>query len=124
MGDIIYVTLANLDKLYGGQNSWNSDENLLAINQINVLVNGKFFTSDVRTIDSILAVPAAQLLALLGQKVSWDAARQNLLVNGVAVPITMVDDRAYLQITKINEFLKAHVYWNESAHTIEITYPF
>lgn len=124
MGDVIYVTLANLDKLYGGQNSWNSNENLLEINQINVLFNGKFVTSDVRTIDNVLAVPSTQFVALLGQKVSWDASKQNLLVDGVAIPITTLDDRAYLQITKINEFFKAHVYWNESAHTIEITYPF
>ncbi len=123
MGNVIYVSLENLEKLYGGQLVWNSGDNTLEVNQINVLINENFFTSDVRTIDHVLAVPALPLANRLGYKSSLDTVKGTMVVDGIEAPVTMINDQAYLSITKINELFHAHVYWNEGRHTIEITFP-
>lgn len=124
MGDIIYVSLDNLDKLYSGQKVWNAAENYLEINQSKVMLNGKFLTSDVRTIENILAVPVEQLAGALGLSYSWDAVRKRLLINKLAVPVGVVGNQPYIQITKLNEFFQLFVYWNEELHVLELTHPF
>ncbi|MEG6584624.1 L,D-transpeptidase family protein [Dendrosporobacter sp. 1207_IL3150] len=123
-GDVIYVTPESLAKLYAGQQQWSDEENCLEINQINLLVNGKVITNDVKTVDNILAVPVIQLANVLGHKSKWDDAKQNFTVQGQIVPIHMIDDQPYIKITKIYDIFKAYVFWNEKQHTIELTYPF
>ncbi|SDN20623.1 Copper amine oxidase N-terminal domain-containing protein [Dendrosporobacter quercicolus] len=124
MGDVIYVTLDHLNQLYNGQKVWNEKENYLEINQGKVMLNGKFLTNDIRILGNVLAIPVEQLADALGLKYSWDTIRKRLRINQLVIPIGMIGNQPYIQITKINEFFQTFVYWDESRQTLELTYPF
>lgn len=122
-GDVIYTSPENIQALFGGQIQVNADEPCVEFKVLTVSVNGRVWTTDVQSIDGVLAVPAIQLADVLGQKAVWDATAGQMMLQGRQVPVAEIDQKPYVQITKINEFYKAFVYWNEPACTIEITYP-
>lgn len=123
-GDIVYVTNDNLQKLFGGQQTWQPDENILEINAVRLLVNNTPVACDVQMIDGILAVPVLPLAEALGQKINWDAIKKAATLQNRSLPVGLIADRPYIQITKIHELFRAYVFWNEPVHTIELTYPF
>ena len=123
-GDIIYVTLDQGKLLFGGQYVWREDNKCLEINGLTVSLNGKMIDNDVQVSNGILALPVMSLAEALGQKIVWDSANQTLRVHGQTVPIEVIANQPYLQITRIYEIFNAYVYWNEQGRSIEITYPF
>lgn len=123
-GDILYITSDNVQVLFGGQQSWQQEERRLDINGLTVALNGKTFTSDVRVLDGVLAIPLLALADAIGQKVTWDAMKKAATMNGKPLPIGFIGGQPYLQITKIYDYFQAYVYWNEPARSIELTYPF
>jgi Uncharacterized protein conserved in bacteria len=123
-GDVLYVSPESLQALFGGQQMLKPDENYLEINTLSVVVNNKLVTKDVQMIDGILAVPVVPLGESLGQKVVWNAAKGLLMIRDQQIPYGLIDNQPYIQITKINECFKAHVYWNQPERRIEVTYPF
>ncbi|EAX47992.1 ErfK/YbiS/YcfS/YnhG family protein [Thermosinus carboxydivorans Nor1] len=123
-GDILYITFDNVQVLFGGQQRWQQEERRLDINGHTAALNGKTFTSDVRVLDGILAIPLLALAETIGQKVVWDAAKKAATINGKSLPLGLIAGQPYIQITKIYDYFQAYVYWNESARSIELTYPF
>lgn len=121
--DVLFVTAEGARALFDGQQEYRPDENVLAIDSLLLLINGRPFAGDVRTVDGILAVPVANLAEAVGVKVA-EAADGTLLVQGGKVPCVRVGDRAYIQLTKVYDVFKAYVYWDREARTIEFTYPF
>ncbi|MBP2627383.1 MAG: ErfK/YbiS/YcfS/YnhG family protein [Firmicutes bacterium] len=122
-GDIIYINEGSIAKLFGGQQVFKHIENLLEINTLSVTVNSKPIGKDIEVIAGVLAVPALVLSDYLGKKVTYDAVNNVLVMQGKKVPVTLIDNQPYIQITKINEYFEADVFWDEQKHSIEITYP-
>lgn len=123
-GNILYVTAENAQALFGGQKVWQPEENLLEINVVSVFMNNKLLTKDVQVADGILAIPLLPLADAVSQKIQWDPVKKTAAAYGKPLAIIMVDDQPYIQITKIYEYFKAYVYWNEKNRSIELTYPF
>lgn len=123
-GDILYVTAEGLQTLFGGQAVVKPEERLVEISVIGLSLNGKPLTSDVRLAGEVLAVPVLPLADAMGHKYQWDPKTGILVIQGKQAPVIMVGEQPYLPITKIYEFLRAYVFWNQPAHSIELTYPF
>jgi hypothetical protein len=122
-GGSIYASLENIQLLMGGQQIWSPEDNCLLIDSVTMFLNGKIVTSDVQTLDGVLAVPALRLAEALGQKANWDIAQKTLTMQGKKIPVGLIDNQPYVPITKINEYYEAYVYWNQQEHKIELTYP-
>lgn len=123
-GNILYATAEDAQVLFGGQKVWKPEENLLEINVLSVFVNNKLLTKDVQMVDGILAIPLLPLADAVSQKVHWDPVKKSATTYGKPLPVATIDGQPYIQITKIYEYFKAYVYWNEKARSIEMTYPF
>lgn len=124
-GDTLYINAESITTLFSGQQVFKHIENLLEVNMLAVVINGKVVDlgKDMEVIEGILAVPVLALSDYLGKKATYDAVNNVFVMQGQKVPVTMIDDHPYIQITKINEYFKADVFWNEEKHSIEITYP-
>lgn len=122
-GDILYVTPENIQVLFGGQQSWNKEDNCLDFDFTIVVVNGKVITRNVQMVEGIIAVPAMEIAKATGQPAKWDGAKNTLTIQGKNVPVSLVDKEPFIKINQINEYFNAFVYWNQLEHTIEITYP-
>lgn len=122
-GDIIYTNEENIKELFYGDVVFNENENCLEINTLVTIINGKPLGRDAEVLGGILALPILPLADSLGQVVTYDVTTNVLMFKGQKVPISLIDDQPYIQITKINEYFKADVFWDEQKHVIEITYP-
>lgn len=120
-GDIIYVNEESIKELFYGDVVYNGNENCLEINTLVTIVNGKSFGRDAEVIGGILALPILPLAGFLGKVVTYDTATNVLMLQGQKVPISLIDDQPYIQITKINKYFKANVFLDEQKHVIEIT---
>lgn len=123
-GDVLYVNANDIQVLFGGHQVWNQAEKTLDVNILTLALNGKPIAGDVRVLDGVLAVPVKVLADALGQKVSWDADKKVVMMGNKPLPTGMIGDQAYIQITKVYDYFKAYVYWNEPARCIELTHPF
>ncbi len=121
-GDILYIYDENIKELFHGDVIFNESENCLEINNIMIIVNGKFLGREVEVVRGVLALPALPLMDGLGKVATYDDIGNTMTFEGRTIPITVIDDQPYIQINKINEYLKAEVFWDESKHLIEITY--
>jgi hypothetical protein len=123
MGDRVYVTAADAHALFGGQQVFLAEENMLAVDVLALYLNGRPLAGDVQVVDGVLAVPVAAVAEAVGQKVARgpDGA---LSVAGTRVPAAMVGGMPYIQLTKVYDVFRAYVYWNQEARTVELTYPF
>lgn len=121
-GDILYMYDENIKELFHGDVIFNEGENCLEINNIMTIVNGKSLGREVEIVGGVLALPVLPLADGLGKVLTYDDLGKTITFEGRKIPITLIDDQPYIQITKINEYLKAEVFWDESKHVIEITY--
>jgi len=122
-GDILYIKEDGIKDLFYGETVFDSSKNFLEINALQTTINDKILDENLEVMDGILALPVLPLANALGQVVTYDAVNHVLLLQGQKIPIGMIGDRPYIQITKINEYLKAYVYLDEQKHVVEITYP-
>ena len=121
-GHHIYVTPDNEQVLFGGKIIINNGKKQVEVQVMQVFVNGKQVSFDIQQVGLILALPIADVAESLGMKLLYDDQTGSVIVNGQKVPITVLQERSYIQINKINEFFGAYLYYNEAAQTIEITY--
>jgi hypothetical protein len=121
---VLYITADDAQLLFGGQKVWIPEENTLEINALSVFLNNKLLTKEVQLIDGVLAIPLLPLAEAVSQKAVWDPAKKTVLVGDKPVPVGIIDGQPYIQITKVYEYFKAYVYWNEKVRSIELTYPF
>ena len=119
----IVTTGANAHILFGGQQIWNAEENIFDIDVLTVLLNEGLITKDVQMVDGILAVPMINLANAMGQKVIRRIDGEYWLQEK-KVPVSLIGDVPYIQITKIYDIFQAYVYWNQESRSIELTYPF
>jgi len=122
-GDRIYVSAASAQLLFGGQQVWQAEDNTLEIDVMGLFLNGRPLPGDVQTVDRILAIPLLPLAEAVGQKLVR-ASDNSFWLHGKKVPVTLIADQPYIQITKVYEVFQAYVYWNQQARSIELTYPF
>ncbi|BBB93392.1 MAG TPA: L,D-transpeptidase family protein [Methylomusa anaerophila] len=126
-GKIIYVSEANAEVLLDGYSVWHSEDNCWTFSKLAVHLNNKQIDLKVKKIDGALAVSAGALADILGYSSNWDLSKQIFLLIGKKemrqVPIKLIGSEPYVYLTNINEFYNVHVYWNEPANTIELTYP-
>lgn len=122
-GDIIYIHEEDIPNLFGGEKYFSKAENTLEIKLLTVFVNDRIFSTDVKKIENVLAIPALSLVESLGKKYNYDSSNKSLLVNGKSIPIVLIDNQPYIKIAKIQEAFNAHVFWDEEKYSIEITYP-
>ena len=112
-GDVIYITQESIATLFGGQQVSRQIDNVLEISTVTLLINGKPMSSNIKFITGVPAVPVLALADELGQKVMYDAANSALVMEGQIIPIIIIGDQPYIPITKIYEYFKAEVFWNE-----------
>ncbi len=123
LGDRVYVAAADAHALFGGQQVFRPEENVLAIDVVAVYLNGRPLAGDVQVVDGVLAVPAASVAEAIGRKLER-AEDGTLRFAGEKVPAAPVGGVAYIQLTKVYDVFRAYVYWNEAARSVELTYPF
>jgi len=121
--NIIYINEEDISKLFGGEEHFNATENILEISIPFIIVNGKRLPQEVEKVNGILAIPVLALAESIGKKVSYDEVNDILTVQDEKVPVFRIHNQPYIQITKINQYFKADVFWNEQQQHIEITYP-
>lgn len=122
-GEIVYINEENSKELFCGDVVFNEKENCIEINVLLTMINGKLFDHDTEVIEGVLALPIFPLADSLGKAVSYDAATKDLLLQGQKIPLHLIDDQPYIQINKINEYMKADLFWDQQKNVIEITYP-
>lgn len=122
-GDAVYISEENIPKLFGGEVIFNATDSCLEIKVLSTMVNGKMFGSTIEVIDGLFAVPVLPLANALGRKVSYNALNNSVSIEDNNLPVFLIEGQPYIQITKINEYFDAHVYWNKEKNHIEITYP-
>jgi hypothetical protein len=123
MGDKVYVTAADAHALFGGQQVFREEENVLAVDVVALYFNGRPLAGDVQVVDGVLAVPVAAVAEAVGLK-AVQAEDGTVLVAGARVPATLVGGVAYIQLTKVYDVFRAYVYWDREARSVELTYPF
>jgi L,D-transpeptidase ErfK/SrfK len=123
LGDRAYVAAGDAHALFGGQQVFREEDNVLAIDVVALFVNGRPLKGEVEVVDGILAVTVASVAEATGQTAArgTDGA---LYVRGTKVPAALVGGTPYIQLTKVYDIFGAYVYWNQEARTIELTYPF
>lgn len=121
--DIVYISEEAILTLFGGDVIFKPLDDCLEIKVLTTIVNGKILGKTVEVIDGVFSVPILVLSDLLGKKVSYDEVNQIFTIQGRKVPIFLIDNQPYIQITKINEYFNADVYWNKEKYNIEVTYP-
>jgi L,D-transpeptidase ErfK/SrfK len=122
-GDRVYVSAASAQLLFGGQQVWQDETNTMEVDVLALFLNGRPLPGDVQTVDRILAIPLQSLAEALGQR-PVAAPDKSFWLHGKKVPVTLIADQPYIQITKIYDIFGAYVYWNQQARTIDLTYPF
>ena len=123
IGNQLFITAENASILFGVQQEWNLDANCLNINVMTLLLNGQLLASDTQIIDGILAVPMIPLSDAIHQKVIRHVDGE-YWVQEKKVPVSLIHDIPYIQITKIYDVFGAYVYLNQQVQSIELTYPF
>ena len=123
-GNILCVSPENLQLLFGGKVVVTNEDKTVAVNFYHVAFNGRTLRGDARMVGEVLAVPALALVDAMGQKPVWDGKAQTLFAQGTTIPVSMIGDQPYIPITKIYEYFKAYVYWNQEGYSVELTYPF
>ncbi len=75
-------------------------------------------------IDGIAYVPVRPLAKALNSTITWDEKTQMLRNDKGITNIStfVINNQPYIQITKINEYFNADVYWDKEKNNIEITY--
>ncbi|MDR3561718.1 MAG: L,D-transpeptidase family protein [Negativicutes bacterium] len=123
MGERVFVTARDAQLLFGGQQVWQPEDNILEIDVLELFFNGKPLAADVQVVDGVLAIPLLPLAEAVGQKIirSPDVS---YWLHGSKVPTASIADAPYIQITKIYDVFQTYVYWNQQARSIELTYPF
>jgi len=122
-GDTLYINEESIPQLFGAQYTSKEIDHVLEINSLTMMINGKLFGKDLEVIEGILAVPAITLSDYLGKKVMYDTVNNVFMIQGQKVPVTLINDQPYMQITKINEYFKADIFLNEQTHKLEINDP-
>ncbi|WP_425057681.1 L,D-transpeptidase family protein [Sporomusa carbonis] len=126
-GNAVYVSTANLETLFGGEQSWMSEENSLNFDKLVVFLNDKPLSLEVNQVQGILAVPILDLAKVMGRNINWNEETKNVTLNdkgkSVKVSVDMIGTVPYIKITNINQYFDAYVYWNEEGRIIELTYP-
>ena len=123
MGNELFVTAENASILFGLQQEWDLEANCLDLKVLTILLNGQPVVGDVQMIDGILAVPMIPLADVIHQKVIRHVDGE-YWVQEKKVPVNLIHDIPYIQITKIYDVFGAYVYWNQQGESIELTYPF
>ena len=123
IGDRVYLAAADAHALFGGQQVFREEENVLAVDVVSLFLNGRLLAGDVQVVEGVLAVPVAAVAEAVGQKVAR-GADGSLSVQGTKVPAAMVGGAPYIQLTKVYDVFRAYVYWNQEARSVELTYPF
>ena len=123
IGNQLFVTMENASLLFGAQQEWNQEANCLDLIVFNLVLNSRPVPSDVQMIDGILAVPIIPLAEAIKQKMTRHADGEYWM-QGKKAPVVLIQDIAYIQITKIYDVFGAYVYLNPQSRSIELTYPF
>ena len=126
-GNMVYAAAENVSDLFGGEVNWQADKNKLAYRTTVVFVNNNPVNIEIKQVQGILALSALDLAAATGRKVIWNQEDRVLILTDKGqnsiVPVAMIGPDPYIQITNINKYFDAYVYWNEQDKTIELTYP-
>lgn len=126
-GNRVYAAAENIAALLGGDLNWQSDQNTLDYHTTVVFVNNIPANIEIKKVQGMLALSALELAAAMERQATWNPADHVLILTAAGqntiVPVVMVGQKPYIQITKINQYFNAYVYWNEQANTIELTYP-
>lgn len=123
-GNVVYVSMENLQTLFGGQALVKVDEKVVEYNIYSLSLNNKAIAGEVKMAGETLAVPILPVAEALGYKPVWDSGNKILFIQDKQIPVTMISNQPYLPITQIYEYLKAYVFLNQQAYSIELTYPF
>jgi L,D-transpeptidase ErfK/SrfK len=123
IADRVYLAAADAHALFGGQQVFREEENVLAVDVVSLFLNGRPLAGDVQVVEGVLAVPVAAVAEALSRKVAREADG-TLSVQGAKVPAVMVGGAPYIQLTKVYDVFRAYVYWNQEARSVELTYPF
>ena len=123
-GSTVYIAADQLPSLFGAKYRWLENDNLLDVKVPMVYLNGNPITADIQKVNNILAVNILNLAESLNIPCSWNNNANTFTVRGKSIPVFTLNNKPYLPITKIYEYFKAYVYWNELNNTIELTYPF
>ena len=114
----------NLSLLFGGRVDLSEESRTAEVSLYTVYFNGRKLEIDTRQAGLIPALPVLPLAKAAGYKAHWDEAAQALSVEGRPVPVSVIGNEPYLPLTKVYEYLKAYVYLNEAAYSIDLTHPF
>ncbi len=123
IGERVYLAAADAHALFGGQQVFREEENVLAVDVVSLFLNGRPLAGDVQVVEGVLAVPVAAVAEALGRKVTREADG-SLSVQGTKAPAAIVGGAPYIQLTKVYDVFGAYVYWNQEARSVELTYPF
>ncbi|MDR7867923.1 MAG: L,D-transpeptidase [Sporomusaceae bacterium] len=123
IGERVYLAAADAHALFGGQQVFREEENVLAVDVVSLFLNGRPLAGDVQVVEGVLAVPVTAVAEALGRKVAQEADGA-LSVQGTKAPAVLVGGAPYIQLTKVYDVFGAYVYWNQEARSVELTYPF
>lgn len=118
----LVVTGENARILFGGQQVWNVEDNRLELDALSVIFNNRLITRDVQLVDGILAIPVLSLADAINKKLILHSDGDYWL-QGKKIPVSLVGEIPYIQITKIYDVFLVYVYWNQDSKSIELTYP-
>ncbi|WP_170233239.1 L,D-transpeptidase [Sporomusa termitida] len=126
-GNTVYAAVENIAVLFGGEITWQADQNTLDYRTTVIFVNDNQVNIAIKKVQGMLALSVLDLAAAMGRRVVWNQEECVLLLTdagqNIIVPVAMIGQGPYILITNINQYFNAYVYWNEQANTIELTYP-
>lgn len=121
-GNIIYCKVEDIQKLFGMQQTYKEEENVLELNMLSVLVNDKSIGVIVGIVDDVIAIPGLILADFLKKNAKFDIINKIFILEGQSIPFALIDNQPFIKITNIKEIFNANVFWNRKNYSIEITY--
>lgn len=118
----LYVKLWDLCELFGVECAFDSTTATASVEMLQITYNGKPLPVRVQKINGIIALPLQPLLAVTGINAVTQTVDKKVILAGRELPAIFSGDEPHIQITRLQEALNIHVYYDTDNRMIYLTY--
>ncbi|MBC8015822.1 MAG: L,D-transpeptidase family protein [Sporomusaceae bacterium] len=118
----LYVAINHLPTLFGVKQMWDTDNNCLTINAMELLMAGEPVTRNIQIMNNTNYVPIFKVAKALNRKLYWEEQSQTLWLGGRKISVTMLADEPYIEASKISDYFNVSIAWDMLQQTINMNY--
>lgn len=121
-GNMVYVASDEIHSILGGLQEFDETGSTLKLSFPCLMFENKM-VGELRKTPEGQAVSAIALASALGLRVAWNNTDKVLKLGCKRIPVEMIEEEPYIQMTKLTDYFNAAADWDETEQTAQLHFP-